>query len=121
MPAINAVVEAISIKEMPAPDKFGNTHRSNIKVGEDWFSYGTLKKAQINIKTNGEWNELQKGMEVEFMYDVKGDFKNIKKQSFSITDTSGGSTECASSTSNACKGKWSQALFGESRRSGAMS
>jgi len=90
MPAINAVVEAISIKEMPSPDKFGNTHRANLKIGEDWFSYGTVKKPQINIKTNGEWNELQKGMEVEFMYDVNGDFKNIKKQSFSITNTAGG-------------------------------
>lgn len=86
MPSINAQVEAISIKEMPSPDKYGNSHRANIKVGEDWFSYGALKKPQINIKSGGDWHELQKGMEVEFMYDVNGDFKNIKKQSFTITN-----------------------------------
>ena len=34
MPAINAVVQAISIKEMPAPDKFDNTHRAAIKIDE---------------------------------------------------------------------------------------
>lgn len=87
MPSINAQVEAISIKEMPSPDKYGNSHRANIKVGEDWFSYGALKKPQIDIKSGGEWHELQKGMEVEFMYDVNGDFKNIKRQSFTITNT----------------------------------
>lgn len=90
MPSIQSVVEAISTKEMSAPDRFGNTFRSNIKIGEDWYSYGTGKRAEISIKTNGEWKQLLKGMEVEFMYDVNGDFKNIKKQSLTITNLEGG-------------------------------
>ena len=92
MPAVNGSVDVVSIKEMNEADRFGNTHRASLKiVGEDkWYSYGTIKKPEINIKTNGNWNQLQKGMEVEFMYDQNGDFSNIKKQSFSITNAEGG-------------------------------
>jgi hypothetical protein len=89
MPNTSGAVDVVNIKEMPAADNYGNTHRASLKiVGEDkWYSYGTIKKPEINIKTNGEWSKLQKGMQVEFMYDVNGDFCNIKKQSFSITNT----------------------------------
>lgn len=85
MPHTTGVVEAVSVKEMPSADKFGNTHRANIKVGEDWYSYGTLKKPEINIKDGDSWKKLQKGFEVEFMYAQNGDFRNIQKKSFSIT------------------------------------
>jgi hypothetical protein len=87
MPSIQSVVEAVSIKEMPQPDNYGNTYRANIKVGEDWYSYGAIKKDAINIKKGDEWVQLQKGMEVEFMYDQNGDWKNIKKKTFSILST----------------------------------
>ena len=80
MPSINAAVEAISVKEMPEVDRYGNTHRANLKIGDDWFSYGAVKKPEINIKTGDSWTQLEKGMEVEFMYDVNGDWKNIKKK-----------------------------------------
>ena len=88
MPSINGTIEALSIKPMQ-PDNYGNTFRCSMKIGEDWYSYGTLNKAAINIKTGDSWTQLTKGMGVEFMYDVNGDFKNIKKKTFSITDTSG--------------------------------
>lgn len=87
MPSIQSVVEALSIKEMPQPDNYGNTYRANIKFGEDWYSYGAIKKDAINIKKGDEWVQLQKGMEVEFMYDQNGDWKNIKKKTFSILST----------------------------------
>ena len=87
MPSIQSVVEALSIKEMPQPDNYGNTYRANIKVGEDWYSYGAIKKDAIDIKKGDEWVQLQKGMEVEFMYDQNGDWKNIKKKTFSILST----------------------------------
>jgi hypothetical protein len=89
MPACSGIIEAISVKELPQPDRFGNTHRANLKIGEDWFSYGAIKKPVINIKDGANWVELQKGMEVEFMYDQNGDFKNVKKQSFTITNKEG--------------------------------
>ena len=89
MPAINGTVEFLSIKEMAKPDNYENTHRASIKIGDKWYSYGTIKKDKVNIKTGDSWTELQKGMEVEFMYDQNGDFANIKKKTFSITDASG--------------------------------
>lgn len=89
MPACSGIIEAISVKEMPQPDRFGNTHRANLKIGEDWFSYGTIKKPVINIKDGANWVELQKGMGVEFMFDKNGDFSNVKKQSFTITNKEG--------------------------------
>lgn len=86
MPAINGNVEAVSIKEMPNEDSYGNTHRASLKLDGQWYSYGTIKKSEINIKTGDSWTQLAKGMQVEFMYDLNGDFKNIKKKTFSITD-----------------------------------
>lgn len=86
MPAINGNVEAVSIKEMPSEDSYGNTHRASLKLDGEWYSYGTIKKSEINIKTGDSWTQLAKGMQVEFMYDLNGDFKNIKKKTFSITD-----------------------------------
>jgi hypothetical protein len=88
MPAINGTVEFLSIKERAKPDNYENTHRASIKIGDSWYSYGTIKKDKVNIKTGDSWTELQKGMEVEFMYDQNGDFANIKKKTFSITDAS---------------------------------
>lgn len=90
MPSIQSVVEAISIKPLGQPDQYGNAFRASLKLGEQWYSYGSIKKEAINVKTGGEWVQLLKGMEVEFMYDVNGDFKNIKKQSFTITNLEGG-------------------------------
>jgi len=89
MPAINGTVEFLSIKEMAKPDNYENTHRASIKIGDSWYSYGTIKKDKVNIKTGDSWTELAKGMEVEFMFDQSGDFANIKKKTFSITDASG--------------------------------
>jgi len=89
MPHINGQVEFLSIKELAKPDNYENTHRASIKIGDKWYSYGTIKKDKVNIKTGDSWTELAKGMEVEFMFDQNGDFANIKKKTFSITDASG--------------------------------
>ena len=86
MPSINGQVQAISIKPLNQPDNYGNTFRASVKVQDEFYSYGNLKKDRLNIKNVSDWIELQKGMEVEFMYDVNGSFKNVKKQSFSILD-----------------------------------
>ena len=89
MPSINGKIEAISIKPMANPDTYGNTFRASLKIGEDWYGYGSLKKDAINVKSGGDWVQVAKGMDVEFMFDVNGSFKNVKKASFSITDASG--------------------------------
>jgi hypothetical protein len=89
MPALSGIVEAISIKALNEPDKFGNLHRCSIKVGEDWVSWGTTKKPEISYKEGENYKTLQKGMEVEFMYVQNGDFKNIKKTSLAVISTEG--------------------------------
>ena len=86
MPHLAGNIEAISIKPLAQPDNYGNTFRASLKIGEDWISYGTLKKDSINVKMGNDWVQVAKGMEVEFMYKQNGDFKNIDKKSFSITD-----------------------------------
>lgn len=86
MPHLAGSIEAISIKPLAQPDNYGNTFRASLKIGEDWLSYGTLKKDAINVKDGSNWVEVQKGMAVEFMYKQNGDFKNIDKKSFTITD-----------------------------------
>ena len=89
MPALSGIVEAISIKALNEPDRFGNLHRCSIKIGEDWVSWGTTKKPEISYKEGESYKTLQKGMEVEFMYVQNGDFKNIKKTSLAVISTEG--------------------------------
>jgi hypothetical protein len=89
MPALSGIVEAISIKALNEPDRFGNLHRCSIKLGEDWVSWGTTKKPEISYKEGENYKTLQKGMEVEFMYVQNGDFKNIKKTSLAVISTEG--------------------------------
>ena len=86
MPHLAGNIEAISIKPLAQPDNYGNTFRASLKIGEDWLSYGTLKKDAINVKMGSDWVQVAKGMEVEFMYKQNGDFKNIDKKSFTVTD-----------------------------------
>ena len=88
MPALSGTIEVVSIKPLNQPDRFGNTFRASLKVGEDWISWGGVKKEAIDVKDGSGWTQLAKGMQVEFMYDLNGDFKNIKKASLSITDKS---------------------------------
>ena len=88
MPHMTGTIEAVSIKPLPQPDNYGNTFRASLKIGEDWISYGTIKKETINVKDGNDWVQVAKGMDVEFMYKQNGDFKNIDKKSFTITDAS---------------------------------
>jgi len=96
MPALTGIVEAISIKTMPEPDRFGNEFRGSIKVGEDWVSWGGLKKQSISYKEGDSYHELLKGMEIEFMYKQNGDFKNISKTTLSVLNTEGAQAKAPS-------------------------
>ena len=89
MPHLQSTIEAIAIKPLAQPDNYGNTFRVGMKFGEDWYSYGTIKKDQLDVKVGNDWVTVTKGMEVEFMYKVNGDFSNIEKKSFSVTNQEG--------------------------------
>ena len=84
MPSQSGQIEVLSIKPLQQPDNYGNTFRCSIKVGEDWYSYGSLKKDTLSVKKGDSWVQVAKGMDIEFMYDVSGDFKNIRKKSFEV-------------------------------------
>lgn len=84
MPAFNSVVEAISIKPLNEPDRYGNTFRASIKLGEDWYSWGSLKKQEINFKNGSGWHQLSKGDEIEGMFKQNGDFKNIQPKTVTL-------------------------------------
>ena len=90
MPHLASTIEALAIKPLAQPDNYGNTFRVGMKFGEDWYSYGTIKKDQLDVKVGNDWITVTKGMEVEFMYKVNGDFKNVEKKSFTVTNQEGG-------------------------------
>lgn len=89
MPFKSGTIEAVSIKAMPAPDKYANTFRASFKIEEEWYSYGAIKKETINVKNKDEWIQLSKGMEIEFQFDENGDFKNVKKTTLGVLNIEG--------------------------------
>jgi hypothetical protein len=90
MAYLKGKIEAISAKEIPA-DNYGNTYRYGIRIGDDWYSMGTGKKPYIYVGSLGD--QLNKGDEIEFMYETNGKYKNVNKKS--ITRTSVGSGQSA--------------------------
>ena len=83
MPATSGIVESITVKEMPSPDDYDNTHRGFIKLNGEDYGVGTFK--------NGKEGEIftragliTVGAEIEFMYSVNGKYRNIKKSSINI-------------------------------------
>jgi hypothetical protein len=93
MATASGIVEFISIKQMPTEDKYGNKFRASYKIGEDWYSHGTIKQEKIGIKDGQGWHDLAKGDTIEFMYDQNGDFKNVKKATVSITEKGAGASQ----------------------------
>lgn len=87
MPLESGRVEAISIKKMPEPDQFDNTHRINflIKEGDQdtWYSLGTSKGGAY---ANKDIPELHRRDKIEFMYDINGDFKNVKRATMTLLE-----------------------------------
>lgn len=86
MPFIEGTVEFVSVKELPQADQYGNTHRSSIKIGDDWFSTGSVKKPELTVKHNGGWEAVTKGAKVEFRYTENGNFKNVKRADIAILE-----------------------------------
>lgn len=82
MPMTSGQVEAVSVKPLASEDQYGNTHRCAFKVGEDWYSAGSTRGGSY---INKNVPELQAGMIVEFMFDINGDFKNVKRPTLSVT------------------------------------
>lgn len=71
------VVEAITFKEIiGGPDKYGNTHRASVKIGEEWINninlkvnadYGPQIRYNAGNKAKPDYQTLEKGDEVRMI------------------------------------------------------
>lgn len=84
MPFKEATIDSVSVKELPQPDKWENTHKRSIKIGEDWYQCGSSKFDKFNVKQDGEWVDVTKGCKVEFMYKENGNFKNVDMKTLTV-------------------------------------
>lgn len=88
MPFNSGTVEAVSIKQLPEPDKYGNTYKHSLKVGEDWYVAGRGKNDKFNVKTKTGWHSLQKGDAIEYRYEEQdwgnGPVLTVKKSDITI-------------------------------------
>ena len=100
MPLATGTVEAVSLKPLNAPDQYENTHRMSVKIGDDWFSFGSTKGSSY---VNKNVTNLSKGDVVELMYDQNGDFKNVKRATVQVTSSAPKQGSSSSGTGQAGK------------------
>ena len=102
MDLIKGVVSAISAKEIPE-DRFGNTYRLSIKVGDDWIGLGSGKKPDIGVKEGDSWHTLSKGDEVALVVEENNGYLNGQKKTLKVTKKGSGSVS-SSSKSDSSRG-----------------
>jgi hypothetical protein len=98
MKLIEGVVEAISAKDLPEEDQWGNTHRISLKIGEDWVGLGSAKKPNVSIKEGQGWYEVKKGDQVAVVAQENGNFLNAKRGDVKLVKKGGGSGAASSQT-----------------------
>jgi hypothetical protein len=77
---VQGIVEAVSVKALAAPDRFENTHKHGLKVGDTWYDFGGSKMDAFCVKDDeGKWKQLGKGSEVLIKFEQNGNFNNSKK------------------------------------------
>lgn len=80
---ITGKIEKIVSKQIP-PDKYENTFRTSIKIGDKWIGVGTSKKAGVSIQKGKDWIAVEEGDEVAVFADQNGDFLNAKKSDIKL-------------------------------------
>lgn len=93
MPIKEGVIEVVVVKEMPKPDKYGNTYRVNFLIEGDWFSWGNSKSGDRAVRFGKKGATFKKGDKVGFRYKQNGDFKNVDNSSFEVTESSPDNTD----------------------------
>lgn len=90
----------VSVKEMPQPDQYDNTHRASFtiqganksgdpKADKDsiFFSVGTIKGDTITAKdADGNWKEVKKGAVIKFPFKVNGDWVNVSRSKITVLE-----------------------------------
>lgn len=109
----SGVVEALKITKLDTPDKFQNTHKASLKIGDDWVNVSAFKSNRDNLtyqEKDKTWVEVTKGCEVKFVVSAREwngkTYYEVKKSGLKVTkkateNTSGEATSNSKPQSNA--------------------
>ena len=88
----SGVVEVVKITKLDTPDKFQNTHKASLKIGDDWVNVSAFKSNRDNLtyqEKDKTWIEVTKGCEVKFVVkatEYKGKtYYEVKKSGLKVT------------------------------------
>jgi len=109
----SGVVEVVKITKLETPDKFQNTHKASLKIGDDWVNVSAFKSNRDNLtyqEKDKTWVEVTKGCEVKFVvsarewngktyYEVKKSGRKVTKKA--TENASGEATNNSKPQSNA--------------------
>lgn len=109
----SGVVEALKVTKLDTPDKFQNTHKASLKIGDAWVNVSAFKSNRDNLtyqEKDKTWVEVTKGCEVKFVVkatEYKGKtYYEVKKSGLKVTkkateNASGEATSNSKPQSNA--------------------
>lgn len=109
----SGVVEVVKITKLETPDKFQNTHKASLKIGDDWVNVSAFKSNRDNLtyqEKDKTWVEVTKGCEVKFVVSAREwngkTYYEVKKSGLKVTkkapeNASGEATNNSKPQSNA--------------------
>lgn len=109
----SGVVEVVKITKLDTPDKFQNTHKASLKIGDDWVNVSAFKSNRDNLtyqEKDKTWIEVTKGCEVKFAVSAREwngkTYYEVKKSGLKVTkkapeNASGEATSNSKPQSNA--------------------
>ena len=88
----SGVVEVVKITKLDTPDKFQNTHKASLKIGDDWVNVSAFKSNRDNLtyqEKDKTWVEVTKGCEVKFVVSAREwngkTYYEVKKSGLKVT------------------------------------
>ncbi|NCB78631.1 MAG: hypothetical protein EOM41_01265 [Bacilli bacterium] len=88
----SGVVEVVKITKLETPDKFQNTHKASLKIGDDWVNVSAFKSNRDNLtyqEKDKTWTEVTKGCEVKFVVSAREwngkTYYEVKKSGLKVT------------------------------------
>lgn len=109
----SGVVEVVKITKLETPDKFQNTNKASLKIGDDWVNVSAFKSNRDNLtyqEKDKTWVEVTKGCEVKFVVSAREwngkTYYEVKKSGLKVTkkateNASGEATNNSKPQSNA--------------------
>jgi len=93
---VEGVIENVYVKELDAPDDYGNQYAITVKIGGNLYGMGRKKKPSANVKYNGNWHQISEGDVVEAVCEVVErngrTYNNIKASEVTVKQVGGGSS-----------------------------